>query len=221
MPSIPVELLTTLSGLSTLVILGVAAVHLLAFVWLSIWSRLDLRRMAGDLDSFTRELKHRSVLDRGSRLSDQIDAFLADVRDVLDLPARRADRIALSQRLRILDEERRYLQSHSFETCYNVCRTMIEAYPLAGVLGTILAIGAALQLGDADGAQTVNMIVKSFGDAIWSTFAGLMAAMLLMFINSVVETGFRRLAEHRLHVRETVARAKRELALAAEGDAAP
>lgn len=78
-----------------------------------------------------------------------------------------------------------------------------------------------MQLGDAGGAQTVNMIVKSFGDAIWSTFAGLMAAMLLMFINSVVETGFRRLAEHRLHVRETVARAKRELALAAEGDPTP
>lgn len=221
MPAIPTELLTILSGLSTPVIAGAAVVHLLAFAWLMVWARLDLRRMAGDLDSFTRELKHRSVLDRGSSLSDQIDAFLADVRDVLDLPARRTDREALSQRMRILDEERRYLQSHLFETCYNICRTMIEAYPLAGVLGTILAIGAALQLGDEEGAQTVNLVVKSFGDAIWSTFAGLIAAMLLMFINSAVETGFRRLAEHRLYVRETVARAKRELTLAAEGDAAP
>ena len=46
-----------------------------------------------------------------------------------------------------------------------------------------------------------------------ASFAGLMAAILLMFINSMVETGFERLTESRRHVRETIARAKRELFL--------
>jgi biopolymer transport protein ExbB/TolQ len=94
---------------------------------------------------------------------------------------------------------------------------MIEAYPLAGVLGTILAIGAALQSGQGDAQQTVADIVRYFGDAIWSTFVGLIAAMILMFVNSVVETKFQRLAENRLHVREIVARTKRELSIAAGG----
>jgi biopolymer transport protein ExbB/TolQ len=90
---------------------------------------------------------------------------------------------------------------------------MIEAYPLAGVLGTILAIGAALQGGQGNAQKTVADIVRNFGDSVWATFAGLVAAIGLMFLNSLLETRFHRLAENRKQVRETVARAKRELSL--------
>lgn len=213
---IPKGWLSLLSGLSTPAIAVAAIVHFLAFLWLIGWAKRDRQRMLSDFDAFTRELTHRSVLPTGFDLSDQIDAFLADVRDVLDDPAKSQSREVLWKRMHILDEERRYLQSQAFETWYSVCRTMIEAYPLAGVLGTILAIGSALQLGEGtDAANTVSAIVRYFGDAIWSTFAGLIAAMALMFLNSMIEPQFRRLAENRLQIRETVARAKRELALTA------
>jgi biopolymer transport protein ExbB len=208
-------LLNRLSGMAAPIIATVAVLHLLAFFWLMGWARRDLRRMASDFDQFTRELKYRSILERGSNLSDQIDAFLADIKDVLDDPSKSAERQNLWQRMKILDEERRYLQSQSFETWYTVCRTMIEAYPLAGVLGTVLAIGAGLQSGQANAQQTISDIVRNFGDSIWSTFIGLFSAMILMFVNSIVETKFRRLTENRLHVRETVARTKRELSIAA------
>jgi biopolymer transport protein ExbB/TolQ len=95
---------------------------------------------------------------------------------------------------------------------------MIEAYPLAGTMGAILAIGSALQMSPHDERNTVSTIVRFFGEAIWSTGAGLLAAIVLMFVNSIVETRFRRLAENRAHVRETVARAKRELSLATAGE---
>jgi biopolymer transport protein ExbB len=209
------ELLNRLSALAMPVIAVVALIHLLLFFWLMSWARRDLRRMAADFDQFTRELKYRSILERGSNLSDQIDAFLADIKDVLDDPSKTAERQNLWLRMKILDEERRYLQSQSFETWYTICRTMIEAYPLAGVLGTVLAIGAGLQSGQANAQQTVADIVRNFGEAIWATFIGLFSAMTLMFINSIVETKFRRLAENRLHVREIVARTKRELSIAA------
>lgn len=216
-PEASTELLNRLSSLSAPVIAGVACFHLLVFFWLMAWSRRDLRRMAWDFDQFTRELKYRSILERGSNLSDQIDAFLADIKDVLDDPSKSVERQNLWQRMRILDEERRYLQSHSFETLYTMCRSMIEAYPLAGVLGTILAIGAALQSGQGNAQQTISDIVRNFGESIWATFFGLVSAMVLMFVNSIVETKFRRLAENREHVRETVARAKRELSISAGG----
>jgi biopolymer transport protein ExbB len=207
-------LLEGLSALSTLVIVAACAVHLVVFLFLWSWSRRDLRAMASSLDDFTRNLKHRSILDSTAPLSDQIEAFLADVNEVLNQPARREDRATLLGRISVLDEKRKYLQSMLFETGYNVCRTMIEAYPLAGVLGTILAIGAALSSGgQAEGATAVGEIVARFGDAIWSTFAGLTAAILLMFINSFLETPFARLAENRAHIRDTVAHAKRELSL--------
>src|SRR5690606_12934347 len=187
------DLLRQLSSLSTTIILCALAVHLFVFLLLWIWARRDLRNIASSMYDFTRRLRNQSLLDSSAHLGDQIDAFLADVNDVLEDPSRREDREVLLSRMQVLDEKRRYLNSMFFETVYNITRTMIEAYPLAGVLGTILAIGAALQ-SDAAAQQgvTVAAIVGRFGDAIWSTFAGLMAAILLMFINSIVETGFER-----------------------------
>lgn len=214
------ELIDHLSELSTVAIATACGVHLVVFLMLATWARRDLRTIASSLDHFTRDLKHRSVLDATAHLSDQIEAFLADANEVLGDESRTADRRALLERMKYLDERRSYVNSLGFETIYNMARTMVEAYPLAGVLGTILAIGAALQADPAatEAATAVGTIVGRFGDAIWSTFAGLTAAVLLMFVNSLLEPRFTRLAENRAHVRETVAKAKRELSLAG-GDA--
>lgn len=211
--------IVNLSSLSTLVIGAACAVHLFAFFVLWVWSRRDLRTIASALDDFTRGLKHRSVLDTTAHLSDQIEAFLVDVNEVLEAPSGEGDRQLLLQRMSILDEKRRYLHSLSFATWYNLSRTMIEAYPLAGVLGTILAIGAALQNDGGTQVTAVSSIVTHFGEAIWSTFAGLTACIVLMFLNSLLEPRFMRLTENRQHVRDVVARAKRELTLNA-GEAA-
>ena len=215
------ELLQYLSTLSTLIIAMVCCAHLFLFFVLWIWSRRDLKKIASALFDFTRGLTHQSLLDSTAHLSDQIDAFLSDVNEVLDEEDRTADRKTLLTRMRVLDEKRRYLNSMFFETMYNMARTMIEAYPLAGVLGTILAIGAALQADSAEqSTATVGLILGRFGDAIWSTAAGLIAAMLLMFLNSCLETPFGRLSENRRHVRETVSRVKRELAFSDAEEAA-
>lgn len=210
-------LLESISSMVAPVILGVAAFHLFAFFLLWVWYRIDLRGIVGCLDDFTRGLQHRSVLNRTSPLINQIDAFVADINDVINDSSRTGDREVCLQRMHILDERRSYLDSLSFETAGNVTRTMIEAYPLAGVLGTILAIGSALQSPEsgADVSGTMSGIVSRFGDAIWSTFCGLFAAILLMFVNSLLETRFERLTQSRIHVRDVVAGAKRELAMAA------
>lgn len=209
--TLPASLLDRLAALAAPVIVACFVVHLLAFVVLRLWAMADIRRMASDLDSFTRDLRHRSILNRRWNLADQIDAFLEDVRETLDDPTRQSERANLAHRLRVLDEQRGYLRSTGFETCYNVCRTMIEAYPLAGILGTVLAIGAALQTPEQADREVVSAIVRNFGQSIWATFAGLFAAIVLMFLNSLVETTFLRLSEQRHQVRDIVARAKREL----------
>ncbi len=207
-------LIDQLSEFSTYIIASLCAAHVLMFLVLSGWARRDLRQIATSLDDFTRGLKHRSLLGSTAHLSDQIDAFIADINEVLNDESRQDDRKTLLHRMNILDEKRRYLSSMLFQTTYNMCRTMVEAYPLAGVLGTILAIGAAMQSRTAGAAtSTVSLIVERFGDAIWSTFAGLVAAILLMFLNSLVEPRFQRLSENRDHIQEMVAKAKRELSL--------
>lgn len=204
-----------LSSLSTPTIAICAVLHLLFFGMLRQWYLRDLKMIAGTLDEYTRGLKYRSVLDRSASLTTQIDAFVQDVNDVLTDASRKEDRAECLRRMHILDERRRYLESLSFETSAHAARTMIEAYPLGGVLGTVLAIGSALQADAASkSASTVNVVMERFGDSIWSTFTGLFAAILLMFINSVLEIRFNRLTDSRIHVREMVARAKRELGLA-------
>ena len=203
------------SSLSTITIAICAVVHLMFFAVLRIWYGRDLKLIAGTLDDYTRGLKYRSVLDRSAPLTTQIDAFVQDVNDVLTDSSRSDDRAECLRRMHILDEKRRYLESLSFETAANSARTMIEAYPLAGVLGTVLAIGSALQVdASADSVSAVNVVMARFGDSIWSTFTGLFAAILLMFVNSLLEIRFHRLTDSRTHVREMVARAKRELGLA-------
>jgi len=211
------EWLQFFSSLSTPVIIVAALFHLLCFSFLRSWCARDLRVIAGTLDDYTRGLKHRSVLERGAPLTTQIDAFVQDVNDVLSDESRSDDRSECLRRMQILDEKRRYLESLSFETATHVARTMIEAYPLSGVLGTVLAIGSALQTdASAQSASTVNLVMARFGDSIWSTFAGLSAAIVLMFINSILEIRFNRLTDSRTHVRDMVARAKRELGLASQ-----
>lgn len=201
-------MLELISRYAAYVITIVAVVHLVSFIVLKYWADRDRKTIAQTLRRFTDGLPNRSSLDWNAHLSDQIEGFLADINDVLSNPKLQSQRDLLNQRMQILDERRDYLQSLRFETAWNVARTMIEAYPLAGVLGTICAIGAAI--GGPDGG-TVTAIVSRFGESIWSTFAGLFAAICLMFISSLLEPGFMRLSENRLHVRETIAKAKREL----------
>jgi biopolymer transport protein ExbB/TolQ len=211
-----------LSRLSTPVIAGLAVVHVLVFLVLRIWCNRDLRLIAGTLDDYTRGLKFRSVLGRASPLPAQIDAFVQDVHDVLSDPSRAGDRAECLRRMHVLEEKRPYLESLSFETATHSARTMIEAYPLCGVLGTVLAIGSALQSETVTKTPaTVNLVMERFGDSIWSTFAGLLAAIVLMFINSVLEIRFNRLTECRQHVRDMIALTKRELGLAARSGGEP
>ena len=110
------SLLETLSSLSTPLILVAAALHLVFFAVLWWWYRRDLRSIASALDSFTRALHHRSVLESHQHLADQVDAFLVDVQEILENPSRQADRELLRERINILDEKRPYLNALWFET---------------------------------------------------------------------------------------------------------
>ena len=158
-------MLDQISQLSTYLIAGLAVLHLGAFLVLAGWARRERRSLAQTLNRFTEGLPNRSQLDWGTHLADQIDGFLADIDDVLAEPQGSANRSLLRQRMQIIDERRDYLQSSRFETAWNVARTMIEAYPLAGVLGTICAIGAALA--GPDGGAVSTIVSSSSSPSSW------------------------------------------------------
>lgn len=206
------HLLSALAELSTWIIAFAACLHLGVFALLFFWARRDMRILAGTLQDYTRDLRQRSVLDPTAHLIEQMEAFIADIEDVINDPTRQAERQALRNRMNLLDEKRRYLHALHFETCANAARTMIEGYPLAGVLGTIIAIGAALSVPGSQ-ADTVSVIVERFGDAIWSTFAGLTAGLILLLVGSLLEPSFQRLSEVRSHVRTMMSATKSRLGI--------
>ncbi|TWU42317.1 MotA/TolQ/ExbB proton channel family protein [Novipirellula artificiosorum] len=182
--------------------------HLLAYAILRISAQRHLRSLAQSLERFTDGIGHRSRLDWRGHLTDQIDAFVEDVREAVKNPT---DRDAIGRRMSILDEQRSYLDSYRFETAWNVARSGIEIYPLLGVLGTIFALWLAMRQPIGDATATVGVIVERFGLAIDSTFAGLAMAIVLIVVNSFCETMFVRLLENRRAVRELVTDVKREL----------
>ncbi len=205
------NILSAIAELSTWIITVAACFHLAVFAGLVLWAKRDMHILTGALQDYTRDLKQHSVLDPTAHLTDQMEAFLADVEDVINDPTRTEERQALRTRIGVLDEKRRYLHALRFETIANSARTMIEAYPLAGVLGTIISIGAALNLSSGAETEALSIIVARFGDAIWSTFAGLSFGLLLLLVSSLLEPSFQRLSEVRAHVRTVVSAVKSRL----------
>ncbi|MFP6704340.1 MAG: MotA/TolQ/ExbB proton channel family protein [Planctomycetaceae bacterium] len=205
------SVMEVLPGTISYVICGLATVHAVGFVVLWRWSKRDYRSQYRLLEDFTSGLSHRSRLSVGGHIADQVDAFLADIRDVLSRNPTDSSRQTLTDRVYVLDERRDYLNSMSFEKWTNMARTVIEVYPLLGILGTILAVAAALPALEVNEAGAMTDIMRLFGAAIWSTIWGLGAAIVLMWANSWLEPEYSRLAEIRIQVRDVVAQAKREL----------
>jgi len=194
------------------VICVLAVAHVVLFIVLWRWSKRGYRSQYRLLEDFTQGLSHKSRIALGGHIADQIDAFLSDIRDVLGRDASDGQRQKLKERINVLDERRSYLNSMAFEKWTNMARTVIEIYPLLGILGTILAVAAALPALESENTAAMTDIMRLFGQAIWSTIFGLAAAIILMWINSWLEPEYGRLVEIRINVRDVVAQAKRELA---------
>ena len=130
------DLLERASELSTVAIAVLFAAHLFCFWVLAAWCGGSLRKLAATLESFTRGLRHRSVVGTSKALPDQINAFLADVADALDAPpgdaAAAVDRAALRERIETLDESRRYLPGLSFEAAASTAPHDGRGLPAAG-----------------------------------------------------------------------------------------
>ena len=205
-------------------ILLIAAGHLLAFACLFHQRNRQLKRLASHLENLAQGFFSHADRDPDATVDERIDAFIANIREVLDDPSRIDDRRYLYRQLTLKDETKKYLLGSRFETAYSVARTGIEMYPLLGIMGTVLAIGLALHTHiaatDASGQLTTELIVRNFAGSIWATLAGIGCGILLLLINSFLEPMFQQLLEHRLDVRDVVHAAKTQLGLEAMGKAA-
>jgi biopolymer transport protein ExbB/TolQ len=198
-----------------LLILLLAFSHLCGFAWLWRERRRQARWLAEHLANLVQGFSSHADRDAYATVDEQIDSFLANIREVLDDPARGGDRQVLHQQIITKDETKKYLRGSVFETLYSLARTSIEIYPLLGIMGTVLAIALALNspggTAAGDAGMATERIVRNFAGSIWATLAGIGCGIILLLINSVVEPGVQRLLEHRWDVRETISAVKTQL----------
>jgi biopolymer transport protein ExbB/TolQ len=190
-----------------------AAVNLLIWGWLIAYSRSEKTLLADYLMNAVGVLSHRSDVARQMSLDERINAFMADIRDAVEAGGEGAR--SLLDRLMTKDEQRVYLKTHRFERGYSIARSSIEIFPLLGIIGTVIAIGAGMNAPSANDVDRVSRVVQNFGHSVWSTAFGLGAAILFMGLNAWFEPDFERLLGYAGTIREMIAHAKNRLGLAA------
>jgi len=204
-------MLVTLSDNFPWIILAFAVIHAVLFSWLAVAYRQKSKRLGAHLENLVRGFSSRSDTDRTRSVDEDINMFLADLQDVIRNPAKLHELEDLRTRLIYKDEARPYLRTAAFERTYSLSRTLIEIYPLLGILGTVLAIGCGLSAQantSPESGAAIDAVVKNFGNSIWSTFMGLLFAVTYMILNAFWEPSFQRLMEHQANVREVITAAK-------------
>lgn len=151
-------------------------------------------------------------MTRSPHQAEQIDGFLATIQEIIEHPRDAAELQQLSDRLSILTESNNAAATRLpvwFERDHNILRYAIEAFPLLGILGTILPLGFTINSGTADITATVG----NFGAAIGTTIVGLICAIGLGFLNAWWEPSFTRLAEQQHRLDESILAARRKIRL--------
>lgn len=151
-------------------------------------------------------------MTRSPDQAEQIDGFLATIQEIIEHPRDAAELQQLSDRLSILTESNNAAATRLpvwFERDHNILRYAIEAFPLLGILGTILPLGFTINSDTSDITATVG----NFGAAIGTTIVGLICAIGLGFLNAWWEPSFTRLAEQQHRLDESILAARRKIRL--------
>ncbi len=206
------SILQPISDYSTTIICFVACFHFFAFLGL-IWARRKRTQKMGEaLDEILRETGVATSKMAELSDDDMIDSYCQDLLGVLK-DNDSAKIMHLKTKLLTFDKLKPYKKTHMVETGYNLARTLIETYPLMGILGTVIAL--TVGLGQVDSSAVVNFttplvsnsesdpiqvidqndnatvkirrIIDNFGSAIKSTFAGLAFGIFFMLWNTGVQ----------------------------------
>jgi biopolymer transport protein ExbB len=195
------------------VILIVVVINTIVWAWVLRRSNQVKKRLSALLSNLVGPFSRQSDLDPTAPLDEQIDAFIADIRDVLQNPREEKEQQQLYSRLINKDGSRVYLRLHQIEIWYSFARALIEVYPLLGIIGTVFAIWAGLNASTGSDADKITRVVQNFGESVHSTAYGLISAIIFLVLNSLVEPGLERLFAYGAAVRDIVGLAKQKMGM--------
>jgi len=211
------SLVSFLSSIWVYVIVLCAILNVAGWFFLVTTASRSSKQMFAWLQNLVGPFTRRRDVEPDSHQLDSIDAFLSDVRDVVEHPQDEDELRQLHQRITIRGETRPHGLSHMFEQIYGLCRASIEAFPLLGILGTVLAIAAGMQAAsDGETASQISQVVKNFGESVYCTAWGIFFAIFFSFVNGWYEPDFHRVIGQTHMLEELVLAVKKKVGLAAE-----
>lgn len=140
------HLLWSFSHPYNVVMLCFGVLHAMVFVGLCISRWRQVRRLATHLEDILGPAYRHLDQDPDRTIDEVIDGFFHDIDEVITDGRSAAKAHDLAHRLSTKDEARKYLKVMRFERVYSFARTGIEAWPLAGILGTVLAISFGMSV---------------------------------------------------------------------------
>lgn len=183
------------------------------WVYLIISCRRFKAKLNSYLFSLVRPLSRQTDPDPTVSDDERIDAFIADIGEVIQNPRDQGEGRDLYDRITTKDESRIYLKNHPFDIWYSIACALIEIYPLLGIVGTVLGVWAGFsETGTAD-PEKINRIVQNFSESVKSTAMGLIAAICFMLLNSGFEPSFTRRMAYGARILELVSHAKKQLGM--------
>lgn len=167
-----------LSDQMVAIILAVAVFETALFIILYRMASSNTNQLCDSLRNMLRGIKDPPEQDRSRIIHDEIVALL-DCAESLRKTSVEDFKHLLSN-IRNQDARKIDLKSYRIDSWGNVANAIVQAFPLLGIFGTILAIGQSLQGSEGD----VSVIMIAFTNAVNTTILGLVFAVIYMIVDA-------------------------------------
>ena len=167
-----------LSDQMVAIILAVAVFETGLFIILYRMASSNTHQLCDSLRNMLRGIKDPPEQDRSRIIHDEIVALLDCAESLRKTSVEDFKR--LLSNVRSQDARKIDLKSYRIESWGNVANAIVQAFPLLGIFGTILAIGQSLQGSEGD----VSVIMVAFTNAVNTTILGLVFAIIYMIVDA-------------------------------------
>lgn len=167
-----------LSDQMVAIILAVAVFETGLFIILYRMASSNTHQLCDSLRNMLRGIKDPPEQDRSRIIHDEIVALLDCAESLRKTSVEDFKR--LLSNVRSQDARKIDLKSYRIESWGNVANAIVQAFPLLGIFGTILAIGQSLQGSEGD----VSVIMVAFTNAVNTTILGLVFAVIYMIVDA-------------------------------------
>jgi len=167
-----------LSNQMVFIILTVAVFELALYVFLYKMTSTNTHQLCDSLRNMLRGIKEPPEQDRSRVIHDEIVALLDCAESLRKSSVEDFKRLLAN--VRNQDARKVDLKSYQIEIWGNVANAIVQAFPLLGIFGTILAIGQSLQ----GSAGDVSVVMKAFTNAVDTTILGLVFAVAYMIVDA-------------------------------------